>query len=669
MSDRTVPAGLGRRPTAPPRRPAAPPAAAPLERSAAAARAVRPSGARPATGRSRTRETGRPTAPGRRPGSTRHRPRQGRLRLGRVDGRLSVAVMALLVVMSLFVGRLFQLQILDGSAYANAALQDRLRPVRLPATRGEITDDTGAAFATTVAAYDITADPTVAAPHARELAGVLAVPVGMSVARLTALLTGNGHSQYVMLARQVSPARRDQIDAAIAGLQSRVAAADRHAAPVGGVFAQPDPQRVYPSGDVAGNVLGFVGSDGAGLAGLEYDRNRALAGKDGKSRREYAYGHAIPSGVDHTIPAVQGQSMQLTIDRDLQYYAQTQVSAAVAASRAQFGMAVVLDVRTMQVKAMVTTPTVDPAAPLKVPAGSRGNANLDFVYEPGSVEKLLTMATLFDRGLAGPTTAVTVPPTLTVGGVTIHDDVAHGTWHLTAAGVVARSSNIGAAQLSSRLPAATLHQYLASFGYGSKTGTGVDAGESAGILPALRDWKPYTKPEIAYGQSVSVTSLQVAAAVASLFNGGVYRAPTVVAGTIGPGGVLVPAAAAPAHRVVGARAAAEVVNVMQQVTQPGGTAPGAAIPGYVVAGKTGTAQYAENGAYHGYTTSFIGAAPADRPRYLVYVVIQKPRLGQTGVSTAMPAWRQIMTYLLTTGHLAPTGARPVRLPLTTTPGG
>lgn len=413
--------------------------------------------------------------------------------------------------------------------------------------------------------------------------------------------------------------------------------------------------------------MGFVGTEGFGLAGLEYIRDHLLAGRDGHSTREFALGHIIPFGINQTTPPVQGQSIQLTINRDLQYYAQAQVSAAVKASRAQFGMAVVMDVATMQVKALVSTPTVNPTSPGAVNSDARGDRSVEFTYEPGSVEKLLTMAALFDQGKATPSTPVTVPPTLTVGGVTIHDDVPHGTLHLTAAGVVAESSNIGAAELSKRISAATLRRYLLSFGYGSGTGIGIDAGESAGILPGLSKWRPYTKPEIAYGQSVSITSLQMAAAVSALLNGGVYRAPTVIAGTTDGLGVFHPALAQPARRIVSARAAAEVVKEMEMVTQPGGTAPGAAIDGYVVAGKTGTAQYSDpacGGCYRGYTTSFIGTAPADSPRYLVYVVIQKPEVGQTGDSTAMPAWRQIMTYLLAVKHLSPTGRKPPHLILT-----
>lgn len=599
------------------------------------------------------------------------RPR-GRLRLGRIDGRLSVAVVVLLVVMSLFAVRLFQVQVLDNAKYGGAALANRLRPVTLPAARGEITDDTGAPLATTVSAYDITADPTVTGPHAAALAAVLAGPLGLTVAAATSLLTpraADPKNQYVVLARQLTPQKRDEVDRLLAGLATKLNTGS--GAPVGGVYADPDPKRVYPAGNVAGNVVGFLGTVGtkvAGVAGLEQQADGLLAGRDGSSVYEVGADgiHQIPAGVDRTTAAVQGTSIRLTLDQDLQYYAQSEVAAAVARSRAQSGMAIVLDIRTMQVKAMVSVPTVDPSDPGSVSAANRYDNAVSFNYEPGSVEKLLTMATLFDQQKATPLTPVTVPSQLKVAnGVTIQDDEAHGTEHLTAAGVVAKSSNIGAAVLSARLSNATLRRYLASFGYGSPTGIGLP-NEGPGILPPLEDWaNDYTKPEIAYGQSVSVTALQMAAAVASIYNGGVYRAPSLIAGTTS-NGTFTPAAAPPAHRVISPLAAAEVVNETEMVTQDGGTAPHAAIPGYIVGGKTGTAQYSDPrcGCYRGYTTSFIGTAPADKPQYLVYVVIQKPTRGsQTGVATAMPAWRAIMTYLLATEHIPPTGARPARLPL------
>jgi cell division protein FtsI (penicillin-binding protein 3) len=597
------------------------------------------------------------------------RPR-GRLRLGRIEGRLSVAVVVLLVVMSLFAVRLFQVQVLDNARYGGEAVADRLRPVDLPAARGEITDDTGAVLATTVSAYDITTDPTVAGPHAAALAAALAGPLGLSVQVLQSMLTEKG-THFVYLAKQVTPAKRDQIQSIVAALATKLDTSD--SAPVGGIYADADPKRIYPAGDVAGNVLGFVGSDGSGLAGLEQQQNSLLAGKAGQSTYEVApNGQQIPGGYNKTTAAVQGTSIRLTLDQDLQYYAQSAVAAAVRTAKAQFGMAIVLDIKTMQVKAMVSVPTVNSADPTGVSQANRYNNAVSFMYEPGSVEKLLTMATLFDTGKASPLTPVTVPPTLTVAnGVTIQDDSPHGTEHLTAAGVVAKSSNIGAAVLSKKLSAATLHRYLQSFGYGTAPDVGLP-NEQPGILPPLSELagNTYTKPEVAYGQSVSVTALQMAAAVASLFNGGVYRAPSLIAGTTSSAGVYTPATAPAAHRVVSPKAAAEVVNEAEMVTQAGGTASNVDMPGYVVAGKTGTAQYAEGGTYRGYTTSFIGTAPADNPQYLVYVVIQKPTVGpQTGDATAMPAWRQIMTYLLATEHIPPTGAKPARLPLTTSAGG
>jgi cell division protein FtsI (penicillin-binding protein 3) len=568
------------------------------------------------------------------------RPRQRRqLPLGRPGRRLRWALSVALVLLTVLGGRLLQLQAFDNRAYATLAEHQRLRSVTLPALRGDILDGSGAVLATSVDARAVYADPgEVVDPAAT--ATKLSPLLHASVADLLFRLSQHNRFQY--LAHDVTPA-----------VARRVAALD-----LPGVGTLPEHQRIYPAGTLAANLIGAVGADGKGLGGVEYAFDRTLGGVDGEQTMQVgATGTVIPAASDTTKGPVPGSSVQLTIDRDIQYVAQRAIAKQVKATGAESGSVIVMDPRSGRVLAMATAPTFDPNDLAHASAATFGNPALSDVYEPGSVNKVITFSAALEEHVVTPTTPVTVPPVYRMAGHTFHDAEVHGTLHLTAAGVLAKSSNIGTIEVAQRLGAQRLYHYLRAFGFGSRTGVRFP-GESAGVVPAPAQWSGTSLPTISFGQGVSVTALQVADVYATIANGGVRVTPSLVSGVVDPGGSWRPAPPAAKRRVVRPRVARQISDMLEAVTSNEGTAPAARITGYRVAGKTGTAQRPNgHGGYSGYTSSFVGYAPADRPQLLVEVVLQRPVHGHFGGEVAAPVFHDVMAYALAARDVAPTDTR------------
>ncbi|MGI8888681.1 MAG: peptidoglycan D,D-transpeptidase FtsI family protein, partial [Nocardioidaceae bacterium] len=423
--------------------------------------------------------------------------------------------------------------------------------------------------------------------------------------------------------------------------------------------------RVYPAKDVAANLIGFTGEDGTGLAGLEAAFEDKLAGTSGEATFEMANGQQLPLADSTVKQPVEGTGVQLTIDQDLQFLAQRRLGQAVEQAGGSSGIAVVQDVKTGELLALADYPTYDPNNWKVTGKEHYGSRALQDVYEPGSVEKVLTFASLIDAGYVTPRTKVTVPSTLPRGDTTINDYFDHGTLRLTAAGVVAKSSNIGTVLSAEQMPKQQMHDYLTSFGLGSPTGVEL-RGESAGLLPAADDWLPITRDTIAFGQGLSVNAVQMVTAISAVANDGVYVEPSLVSGYVNSDGGVSAAEAPDRHRVVSARAASQVARMMEAVTGPEGTAPLASINGYRVAGKTGTAQRVDEscGCYDGsFTVSFAGFAPADDPRFAVYVVVQEPADGGGGGSTGGPVFHDLMAAALQKYGVPPTGQRSPAMPV------
>jgi cell division protein FtsI (penicillin-binding protein 3) len=561
--------------------------------------------------------------------------------------RLRIGFVLIAMVVSVFAARLVQLQGVDANAYAARAEAAGLETVTLPATRGAIVDRNGQPLAESADGSMLIADPSMTAPHAEAIAKIIARRLHVDYFDVLGRLR-KPDSQFQYLARRV-PANK---------ARAVIREIDEHG--YDGVDTRRDPVRNYPARDVAANMLGFMGADGKPLQGFELTFDDMLSGKDGSATYETGGGQRLPLGDNSVVEPVDGSRLRLTIDRDVQWYTQRVLSQAVQDSGGDSGTAVVMDSRTGEVLALADVPTFDANAPMLSPQRDLGMRSLFDVYEPGSVEKVLTAAALIDAGKVTPDTRITVPPELHVQDRVIGDYWDHGRLRLTLTGVIAKSSNIGTVLAADQFSPKELYTYLARFGLGQKTGVGVP-GETRGLLPPWESWSQINQDTIAFGQGVSVNALQMATAVNAIANHGVLVQPSLVKGRATTStGAVVGSVTSTSHRVVSARAARLTAQMMEAVTDPdGGTAPAAGIEGYRVAGKTGTAQRVgeDCGCYDGtVTTSFAGFAPADNPRFVVYVVVQNPKNGGGGGSIGGPAFHKIMSYLLRKYAVPPTGA-------------
>ena len=598
---------------------------------------------------------------GRRPPARRppRRPLLPRAKIGDPNRRLRVALVLALAVLSLFAGRLVQLQGLDAKGLALQALAQRSVKVSLPAHRGDILDSTGAVLATTVERRNITVDQRVVPCYGHTDAGdctpsgvpqaaqEMAPLLGMTPAAVAKKLTGT--RSYAIVAKDVEPEVWRKI--------ARLA--------IPGVYAEQASRRLYPEGSVAASVVGFTGKDGTPLAGIERAQRSVLAGTDGSLRYERGRGGTeIPTGLTAEVDPVPGRTVQLTLDRDLQWKTQQALAAAVEQTQAQAGYAIVLDPRTGDVLSLANVPTFDANNPGASPADSRGNGALTDVFEPGSTSKVITAAAALEEGVVRPDTHVEVPSLLRRGGKTFHDAESHGTEKLTFAGVLAKSSNMGTIMAGEQVPPATMYRYLRGFGIGQKTGVGLP--ESPGILDGSEDWSRSQRYTVLFGQGLSVTALQAAEVFATIANDGVRVSPRLVKAVADAQGSLRPTSAAPRTRVISAQTAATLRLMLESVVGDSGTARKAVVPGYRVAGKTGTAQAYDSrcACYRGYTASFIGMAPADNPKLVVAVVLQQPVRGHFGGQVAAPVFQQVMTYALASRGVTPTGTKAPDVPLT-----
>ncbi|WP_405808868.1 penicillin-binding protein 2 [Streptomyces sp. NBC_00210] len=635
----------------------------------------------------RRRVPGPARRPSVRPAARRPRPGPRIIRLGSPRPRLRLVSLGLTLVMLVFVVRLLQVQAVDASAYAAKAEKNRYLSHVLTAERGEITDRAGIALATSVDAYDITADPKMfmpkesKAPDAPEQAAALLAPIlGKDAGELAKKLK-TPKSRYTVLARRQTPQVWNQIKDLKSVFAEKAVADKRKGGPganvLSGVFQEPSSKRVYPNGDLAAGILGYVNAEGRGGGGVESMLDRALAGQDGKITYAQSGGRRVPTAGSREVPAVPGSDIELTIDRDIQWAAQQAIAEQVRKSDADRGYVIVQDTRTGEVLAMANAPGFDPNDLTQANSAAMGNAALQDAYEPGSTAKVMSMAAVLEEKAAGPGTHVVVPNRLHRGDRLFKDDIDHPTWYLTLNGVLAKSSNIGtilaAGQLGKTQPEANqvLHSYLRKFGIGSPTGIGYP-GETPGILAKPQNWSTSQQYTIPFGQGLSLNAMQAASVYSTIANGGVRIEPTLIRGTKGPDGHFAPAPAPKKTRVVSQQTASTLATMLESVVgDEEGTGTKARIPGYRVAGKTGTANRVdpELGRYRGYTASFAGFAPADKPRITVYCAIQNPTKGSYfGGQICGPIYQKVMEFALKTLQVAPTGSDPARLPVTFKPG-
>ena len=573
-----------------------------------------------------------------------------RLPLAPATRRLHLLLIVAAMALSLCAGRLLQLQGFDSSSYPTDAL---LRTLPLLPARGEITDRNGLVLASTQPAVAVTADPTLTSERAPEVAEVVSRHLRMPTAELMPLLT-KPSTHFVYLKKQV-PA-----------LTYSALAAELSARKIYGVFREADPVRTYPGGTVGSSVLGFVGADGKGLAGVELKYNTDLAGVEGEQTFESApNGSRIPLGDNSLKPARNGMNYQLTLDSEVQWAAERLLETRVKALGADSGFAVVLDVRTGQLLALANAPGFDANRPQQSAKENRGNRAVSAPYEPGSVQKVLTAAALVDSGTATPDTKVEVPRRLKSNNRYIKDAFGHESaiLKLNLRGIIAKSSNIGTAILARQLSTETLYRYLTSFGLGARTGIELP-GESRGIVASPDKMAVGQRDQMAFGQALSVTGVQQAAAVASVVNGGVYHPPTIIKGVTDADGREVAVERQPSRRVISAGSSAQVRDLMSAVIESEGGQRALKLDRYTSGGKTGTAQRADPACrcYRGYVTSFIGFAPLDDPRILTYVVITNPKSAQSGSASAAPVYKDLMNFVLPRYSVVPDDREPAGRP-------
>ncbi|MEV7198586.1 peptidoglycan D,D-transpeptidase FtsI family protein [Streptomyces griseoluteus] len=644
----------------------------PRRRVPGPARPPRPRGAAPR----RPAPQGRPV---RRPSAGRRPPAKPALRLGSPRPRLRLVGLALALVLTAFTVRLLQVQAVDASTYSAKAEQNRYVAHILTAERGGITDRNGVALAVSEDAYDITADPKMFGSEQLKIsdgpeqaAALLAPILGQDQEALVRKLRpANKESRYARLASRQTPQVWKQI-------KDLKAAFVKKGTPnvLAGVFADPSSQRVYPNKELAAGILGWVNSEGRGGGGIEQQLDKQLSGKDGKIRYAQSGGREVPTVGSTETPAVPGSDVELTIDRDIQWAAQNAISEQVRKSKADRGYVVVQDTATGQILAMANSPGFDPNDLSRADSAAMGNAALQDAYEPGSTAKVMSMAAVLEENAATPLTHVVVPNRLHRGDRLFQDDVDHATWYLTLNGVLAKSSNIGtilaAGQLGKTQRAAneTLYSYLRQFGIGRYTGLGFP-GETPGILAPAAKWSTSQQYTIPFGQGFSINAMQAASVYSTIANGGVRVAPTLVRGTKGADGRFAPAPKPKKTRVVSEKTAKTVARMLESVVDDEqGTGVKARIPGYRVAGKTGTANRVDpaTGRYHGYTSSFAGFAPADKPRLTVYCAIQNATSGSYfGGQICGPVYKQVMEFALKTMQVPPTGAKAAALPVSYRP--
>lgn len=589
-----------------------------------------------------------PAEPGRSAATTRPAPSPARSRVARplpprpgrpeVRQRWLVGIAALVVL--IFLVRLVHVQLIEGPSLAEKAQAARTATAVTPAHRGDITDANGVVLATSVDRYTVVGDPVAikefrgaargvedgALGIAHLLSPILDIPKNELAAQLV------GKSRYKVLAKNVVP----EVQRAIAALEVRA-------------YVRTDltSRRTYPSGTVAGSLVGFVNDEQTGQGGIEMAYDDTLAGTAGSDTYERSLdGLRIPAAGQESVPAVPGSDVMLTLVHDIQWKAQDAVDEAKRKTGAAYGMAIVQDIRTGEILALADSGSVDPND-RSTAAVADGSRVVKDVFDPGSTGKVITTAAALEGGHWTPESRFTVPDTYTApNGQTFHDSHDHPVQRLTLTGILAQSSNTGTVQAGEKIPLEERQEYLEKFGFGQPTGLNLP-GESVGFMPPedVDDWDGRTQYTVLFGQGLSVNAMQATSVFSTVANGGVRMTPTLFEGSTSPDGTVTPAEREPGKRVISEETADTVVEMMETVTEDGGTGTNAEIPGYRIAGKTGTAQMP---AGNGWTimASFIGVAPADDPRYTVAVFLKSPKSSIFGGDVAAPVFSDIMGFTL-----------------------
>ena len=572
-----------------------------------------------------------------------------------VHDRIRKVVAIALVILMLFSLRLIDLQAVRAAGFVERAQNELTKSGTLLAPRGTIYDINGIELARSVSAINIAVDQLLI-NDPQTAANLVAPILGLTPEQLEPELTGV--RRYVLIAKDVAPAIWREVNATISSYNSSVMSeSDGITKRIGGFVPERSFIRDYPSGPLTASLVGIINDQGVGASGIESSLNPMLSGVNGKYLYANGRGSIIPGSQQVQVEAKSGTSIRLTIDRDVQWVAQNAINKAVTSSRAQSGTVVVMDPKTGHILAQASAPTFDPNNSKSITLEKLNNPSVQEVFEPGSTGKVITVAAALEEKKIRPDTIFTIPYSMKIYDRTFSDHEKHPTVKMTTTKMLAVSSNTGSIQVGQMLGKNTLYDYLRKFGIGESTNSKLP-GESAGILHPVKDWSGVSLPTISFGQGYSLTAMQATSVFATIANNGVRVNPTILAGVVDQNGRYTPAKTNEGLRVLSDQTAAEMRLMMEGVVSSTGTAPSAAIDGYRVAGKTGTAQRYNTrcGCYSGYTASFIGFAPADEPKFVISVTIQDPKGLHWGGLLAGPVFKKVMSFVLQNERVKPTPA-------------
>lgn len=555
--------------------------------------------------------------------------------------RHNAVLAVILAIVIVFAGRLVYVQALEGPRLAEDALNTRLSHSTIQAMRGDILDANGEVLATSVQRYNVGVNQLKVREFTAEIDGeekegavaaaaLLAPILDRDPAELGADMVGD--STFAYIARGLTPEEWREVQAL----------------KIPGIEPEQTSERLYPNGNTAGNVLGYVGRDNEGLAGLELSFEDHLRGVPGSSVVEIGRtGQSIPTGLRETVPAEPGDTVHTTIDRDVQFRAQAIIDEAVDTYKASWGAMVVQEIDTGRILAIADSDAVDPNNYQASPPENRGSRAVQAAYENGSTGKLPTFAAAIDVGAVTPTTTFTTPERWTTpSGQTFSDADPHPTEEMTVAGILATSSNTGTVMIGDRISDEERYEYFRAFGMGERTGIELP-GETPGILAPPESWDGRQRYTTMFGQGLAVNLVQNTAIAAALGNDGVYHAPRLVDGTTDATGRFHAAEVPEGRQVVSEETAAQMVTMMEGVVTQEGTGVLGQLEGYRLAGKTGTAQVPdENGNLTRTVANFVGVAPADDPQFAVGIVVYHPRHQVPSSIIAAPAFKEIAGYTL-----------------------
>jgi len=542
-----------------------------------------------------------------------------------VERRIGLLFAAFLLLLAIAALRATYMGVIRNGSLSSAATSQQVAEQTLPARRGSIVDRLGVPLATSEPADDISATPYLVKDPVRaaaRIAPLLGVPVAQLTRQLARRDTG-----FVYLARRVPAATADRVKAL----------------GIDGIDLTPGQLRAYPHGMLAAQVIGAVGVDGHGLLGLEYGSEKLLHGSDGVQRSVLDGGRQAIE-VRDVRRAIPGARLRLTLDAQLEERTEQVLQGVGATYRPKGATAIVMDPRSGAILAMANWPRVNANTPGAAPSWALENRAVGFPYEPGSTFKAFTVAGALQDGVVTPATSFNLPPQIQVADRTIHDAEDRGWETLDTAGILAKSSNVGAIMIGQRLGARRFDHWVRAFGFGSRTGVGLP-GEEQGVVLPLSRYSGSSMGNLPIGQGELVTPIQMAMAYAAIANGGILRRPHIIQAVDGK-----PVHEPAGHRVISGRTAAAVRTMLEGVLAPGGTASEVSIPGYKLAGKTGTANKVDpaTGEYSNekYVASFVGMAPAAHPRLLVAVMVDEPQGAIYGGEVAAPAFQKIAQFAL-----------------------